>query len=289
MNVGIILCAYNGEKYIKEQIESLISQKDIDVDIHIYDDSSTDNTYAILKEYHIMYSNIYVYRNINNSGSHAINFLNSIKNFKKKYKYYALSDQDDIWDSSKIIHAITMMRKNQADCYSSSVDVYTDKLIKKIDKSGIKEFDYFFESAGPGCTYVFSNSYFCVLQEWLSKINYIDVKHHDWLIYTHARSNNYNWYIDCKSYIKYRFHTENLEGPNIGIRAGINRLIRLFNGDFIDEAIKYSYKNSYNISFINIIKNPTKYRRNFVHATILMCVIVFFVLKNYIKLILRRK
>jgi rhamnosyltransferase len=286
MNVGVILCSYNGEKYIKEQIDSLINQKDINVDIHIYDDSSTDNTYNILKEYYRYYSNIYIYRNINNTGSHAINFLNSIKNFKKKYHYYALSDQDDIWVPIKIIHAINIMQKNQAYCYSSSVDIYTDKFIKKIDKSGIKEFDYFFESAGPGCTYVFSNAYFCVLREWLSKINYVDVKHHDWFIYTHARSNNYKWYIDSKSYIKYRFHNQNLEGPNIGWHAAIKRLIRLFNGDFIDEAIKYSNKNFYNISFINVIKNPTKYRRNTFHATILMFVIVFYVLKNYKKLIL---
>ena len=51
MKVCVLLSSYNGEKYLKEQIESIINQKGVEVDLYIRDDGSTDSTIQIVKDY----------------------------------------------------------------------------------------------------------------------------------------------------------------------------------------------------------------------------------------------
>jgi len=97
--ISIALCTYNGEKYIKKQLESLVSQSYENIEIVILDDLSTDQTYSILKEFSEEYSFIKLLRNESNLGF--------TKNFEKAISlcngaYIALSDQDDIWDTDKL-------------------------------------------------------------------------------------------------------------------------------------------------------------------------------------------
>ena len=97
--VSIVLCSYNGEKYIATQLDSILRQSHPYFELVIVDDCSTDRTFEICKNYATKHPQIRLYQNRNNIG------LN--RNFEKalqlaKGEYIAFSDQDDIWDTQKI-------------------------------------------------------------------------------------------------------------------------------------------------------------------------------------------
>lgn len=92
--VSVAMATYNGERFIKEQIDSILCQTIKPSEIIICDDCSTDNTWEILQQYASKDSRFHVYTNNQNLGF--------IKNFEKAISlcsgaYVALSDQDDIW------------------------------------------------------------------------------------------------------------------------------------------------------------------------------------------------
>jgi glycosyltransferase involved in cell wall biosynthesis len=98
--IGIIMATYNGEKYLREQIESILSNTYTEWHLSIYDDGSIDQTFSIIKEYEEKYpGKITGYKNKENLGVKH-NFLNAIK--KEEYDYIMFCDQDDVWLSDKI-------------------------------------------------------------------------------------------------------------------------------------------------------------------------------------------
>ena len=97
--VSIAMCTYNGEQFLREQLDSLINQDYKNYELVIVDDCSTDATYSILEEYAEKYSYIELHRNTTNLGFK--------KNFEKALGlcngvYIALCDQDDIWYPNKV-------------------------------------------------------------------------------------------------------------------------------------------------------------------------------------------
>ncbi len=97
--VSIALCTYNGEKYLAEQLNSLVNQTYRNLEIVVVDDCSKDGTIAILKEYGLKHPNIKIYQNEYNLG-YAKNFEKSI--LLCTGDFISLSDQDDVWDLEKI-------------------------------------------------------------------------------------------------------------------------------------------------------------------------------------------
>ncbi len=99
--ISILLASYNGEKYIAEQIESILNQTEQNFRLYINDDCSTDNTFKISKDYEKKYPDkIKVTRNEKNSGSAKYNFINMM--IEHKDDYIMLCDQDDVWLPNKI-------------------------------------------------------------------------------------------------------------------------------------------------------------------------------------------
>lgn len=97
--VSIAMCTYNGSRFLKEQLDSILNQTYKNLEIIIVDDLSTDNTLEILKEYKEKDSRVKVFKNETNLGF--------TKNFEKslslcKGELIALADQDDIWKENKI-------------------------------------------------------------------------------------------------------------------------------------------------------------------------------------------
>lgn len=112
--VSVVLCTYNGERYIREQIESIISQTYPIHEIIIQDDCSTDSTVSILETYKQKYSNIKLYINKENLG-YSNNFKSAT--MKATGDYIAFSDQDDIWFNDKIEKQIKTIGNNKI-CFS---------------------------------------------------------------------------------------------------------------------------------------------------------------------------
>lgn len=100
MTTSVALCTYNGEKYLAEQLDSILSQ-DIAVDeIIIFDDCSFDKTWEILNDYRKKFpEKIKIFRNEENIGI-IKNFEHAIENCSKDLIF--LSDQDDIWKPFKV-------------------------------------------------------------------------------------------------------------------------------------------------------------------------------------------
>lgn len=97
--ISVVMCTYNGENYIREQLDSILRQTHAADEIIIQDDCSTDNTYNILCEYQQKYPFVHVYRNKINKGINS-NFFNAIS--KATGDYIAISDQDDVWEDYKL-------------------------------------------------------------------------------------------------------------------------------------------------------------------------------------------
>lgn len=108
--VSVIMCTYNGEKYIREQLDSILLQTLQPKEIIIIDDCSTDSTYQILCNYKERHPNlIQLERNNQNLGINK-NFFKAMN--MATSNYIAISDQDDIWEPNKIEEQIRTINNN---------------------------------------------------------------------------------------------------------------------------------------------------------------------------------
>lgn len=128
--VDILLATYNGEKYLKEQLDSIFCQTYKDWQIIVIDDCSVDKTCSIIMEYQKRYPNkIQFYRNNENSGSPASNFFKLLEMSTSKYAMFC--DQDDVWLSNKIDVTMNVMKKLESGNERLPVLVHTD--LKVVD------------------------------------------------------------------------------------------------------------------------------------------------------------
>ena len=103
LSVLIMMASYNGEKYIYQQIESILRQTYKNFLLIIQDDNSTDNTVDIIKSFIALDSRVVLWHNNGKHGAYE-NFHSLINKCKKmnSFDYYMFSDHDDIWNENKI-------------------------------------------------------------------------------------------------------------------------------------------------------------------------------------------
>lgn len=120
--ISVAMCTYNGEKYLAEQLESILCQTYRNIEVVVFDDASTDSSVDILKKYQQKDARLRVFENVKNVGFIA-NFQQAL--LACNGSYIALADQDDIWfanklqslyrdigDSQLVYSAVTMIDKN---------------------------------------------------------------------------------------------------------------------------------------------------------------------------------
>ncbi|ATC36126.1 glycosyltransferase [Elizabethkingia anophelis] len=295
--VKILLATYNGEKYIKEQIDSILNQEGVDVSVSIADDGSKDDTINIIKN---EYPNIEILINNPGTGSAANNFLKMIKtlDFNQDFEYVAFSDQDDVWLPKKMITAVNALNTNNAQLYCSNLtkwDTATQNFTELKKDFPQKKFDYLFEGGSAGCTYVFTKSFAKELRLFLEKIDYLDWEEfsHDWLVYFFARNRKYGVYIDSDSYIHYRIHDSNLHGhlnklSFATIKEKFKQVLNGYHHEHARNYIKYVSKDSeeYKIyksflgNYFNRNKMILKYNTQLMRDNKKM---IIFALLNFIK------
>lgn len=168
MKISVLLSTYNGEAYLREQIESLFSQTFADVNIFIRDDGSSDKTQNILTEYH-SYKQITCY-----TGDHlgfALSMWNLIQ-ICDDAEYYAFCDQDDVWDSDKLEIAVNMLKNEDSSIpllYCGNVRV-TDSSLKTLKSYATREdpVDYLhalIRNHSSGCTSIPIKSMLVVIKK----------------------------------------------------------------------------------------------------------------------------
>jgi glycosyltransferase involved in cell wall biosynthesis len=128
ITISIIMTTYNGELYIREQLESLLDQTYTNFELYITDDNSTDNTYNILKEYQEKYPFIYITQNKTQLG-----FVRNFEQLLQKCnsKYISFCDQDDVWHKDKLKISIESLENEDNSIpllFHSDLYVTNDKL-----------------------------------------------------------------------------------------------------------------------------------------------------------------
>ncbi|MBU3641085.1 glycosyltransferase [Polynucleobacter sp. Fuers-14] len=240
--VAVLLAAFNGKQWLKEQIDSILLQEDVVVSLYINVDQSSDGTEDFIDQLSKEEPRIHKLPFGQHYGGAAPNFYHLIKNIDfSQYDFVALSDQDDIWLTKKLVTAIANLNKSNADAYSSNITAFWPNgkklLINKAQEQ--VQWDFLFEAAGPGCTYVLTKKFAINLQKFIlmhwDAVNRISL--HDWLIYAYARANGYRWFIDPYSSLLYRQHANNQVGANVGLSAFLVRAKKVLNGWGLNQSL----------------------------------------------------
>lgn len=217
--IDVLMATYNGEKYLKEQIESILNQTYKNIQLIISDDCSTDGTREILKQYE-QNDKIKIFYQEKNLG-YIKNFEFLLKNVENEL--YMLSDQDDVWKEEKIEKSVEKLKTENLDLVFGDLEVVDENLntiyesfneYMKLDRK-IKKYigDYrlqYLYNCITGCTILSKKKY-------LDKIMPIpsNSKHmlHDYWIGLMISLDGKIGYMDEK-YIKYRQHGNNQIGTD---------------------------------------------------------------------------
>ncbi|EZP55116.1 glycosyltransferase [Sphingomonas sp. RIT328] len=223
--VLVLLASFNGERFIEDQLSTIFHQYDVDVRVHVRDDGSTDATLRLLEAVRTNEPRLTIEPDDNRTtGSAAMNFITMLTttNFGNA-DYIALADQDDLWLSGKLARAVLQLSRNQAAGYSANLSAFDDQgrrppwLVLKHGPQ--RRYDYLFQGASAGCTYVLTRAAAERLRVWLCGVTFpinIGVSH-DWIIYAFFRANRLGWVCDDVAPILYRQHANNVYGSRRGI------------------------------------------------------------------------
>lgn len=216
--VHIVMAAYNGEKYIREQLDSLLAQTYKNITIEVCDDGSTDATASIIREYESRDERVKLHANRQNKG-YVKNFLEGIR--RCQAPYVMLCDQDDIWQDDKVEQTLHAMQQTEKEMPGKPVLIFTDAIcfdsetgkelglfhemahldVKKVDTAHL-----FMENKCIGCTMMMNRAILPYLEELPAEIRV-----HDWwlaLICSHFGAIRYVPQVT----LRYRQH----EGNQIG-------------------------------------------------------------------------
>ncbi|MCQ2310834.1 MAG: glycosyltransferase family 2 protein [Paludibacteraceae bacterium] len=127
--IQILLSTYNGERYLREQIDSIIGQTYTDWRLLVRDDGSTDGTLALIQEYMAQDSRIFFLSDEQTHKGAMRSFEYLLTNCPAA-DYYAFADQDDVWLSDKLERSVEAMHETER---QAGVDkpllVHTDLLL----------------------------------------------------------------------------------------------------------------------------------------------------------------
>ena len=203
--ISVAMATYNGEKYIKEQIDSILHQLGKNDELVISDDGSTDGTLSILASYSD--SRIKIFKGPGLGVKQ--NFANAIE--KCNGRYIFLADQDDIWIDDKVNKILRVFEKEKCSCVihvaivfnSNNGEIITDSFYKlRKSKNGVIK--NIWKNSYIGCCMAFDS-------KMKNKILPIpnDIEMHDQWIGLLNDKYGKNIFIDDKL-LKYRRHNDNV-------------------------------------------------------------------------------
>jgi len=264
--VSIILSTYNGEKYIKTQLESVIAQSYKNIEIVIVDDFSIDNTVSIIKKYLSKHPNINLYEASSNLGY--------IKNFERgvklaKGEFISFADQDDYWlplKTEKLMKAIG--NSDVVYCDSELVDSNLNSLGKNMSTghnfiSSSNPINFTIKNCVSGHAMLFRKSLLG------NKFKFPELIPHDWWISFLATSRNGVCFFN-ETLVKYRIHENNIiagEGhqkkdkqlKNLERKQRIKCFCEALPNNITIKRIHKSYQNN---SLLNRVKRVLVFTKN---------------------------
>lgn len=226
--ISVLMSTYNGGRYLKQQIDSILQQEGVEVHLLVRDDGSTDNTLDILKSY-AQKGQLKWYQGENLKSARS--FLRLLKD-SEKCDYYAFADQDDYWEVNKLRVAVEHLQDYKEDTYALYLaqPQAADQDLNPLPTTQFKPLNTFGESLvyrfAMGCTMVLNNK----LREVIISYEQQYPCMHDVWIYTiaHAIGSKVIW--DNQPHTLNRQHGNNVVGLGEGIcKKWSARLKRLCN------------------------------------------------------------
>jgi len=277
--VAVLLAAFEGMQWIKEQIDSILNQQGVKVTLFVSVDSSTDGTDQWVQSLTNKNSNVFMLPYGERFGGAGPNFLRLLSDVDfSGFDAVSFADQDDIWFTDKLQNAYEILQTKRYDVYSSNVTAFwPDGRQEFIDKAQPqKNFDYLFEAAGPGCTYVFNPDSALAFKHFVLSIegHFQGLPLHDWLAYAFCRSRGFKWFIDSRPSMLYRQHQYNQVGINKGLnayRARFSRVIcKSFRSDVEILLSLLGYPEGFQLTRSFLIRNFAQLRRRKRDAYVLL-------------------
>lgn len=214
-SIAVVMSAYNGERFLGQQIDSILDQSGVSVDLYIRDDASTDGTGEILRRYASRYDNVHVEFGENLGVGNG--FMQALYQVPDEYDYYGFSDQDDIWMPDKCIAAIEKLRETGKALYASNQECVdaegnsTGLRYGPEDHIHTQPVEIVFMNMLAGCTFVFTRDLAKRLREKPFTDDLLRVRIHD-VVVAAAASLCGGICYDEESHMKYRQHEDNVVG-----------------------------------------------------------------------------
>lgn len=236
--VAILMGTYNGERFLKEQLDSIAAQTHSNWELHVSDDGSTDNTLAILDTTTSSWLHHKTTVRAGPRKGFVANFLSLACDPEIEADYYAFSDQDDVWENDKLARALEWLQTvapHTPALYCSRTRLIDEKgqtigfspLFRR--KPSFR--NALVQSIAGANSMVFNKA----ARKLLLMSDYqTPVVSHDWWVYMLVTGCSGEVFYDPRPSIGYRQHEQNLVGSNVGWRSRYVRIMASFRGRFTE-------------------------------------------------------
>lgn len=219
--VSVMMSTFNGERFIDEQIESIMNQEKVITTLTIRDDGSTDDTVKCINRSIEKYQgriSLVCGKNI----GYRRSFI-KLLDIAPCADYYAFSDQDDVWKNNKCVEAITSLEKCEGTVwlYASGLSI-ADENLNVISENNLYNFrntleSYFIRGRLAGCTFLFTRE----LKDKAKIFSELDLgvscmPAHDFLVGSIAYACG-NVFIDHRGFVLHRRHERSVTSGGRGI------------------------------------------------------------------------
>lgn len=237
-NVAILMCTYNGASFLREQLDSFSDQSHTDWTLYVSDDGSTDATRSILADYQQRWGNERLVIFNGPCQGFGKNFISLVKRAEIQARYYAFSDQDDIWFSDKLERGIARLG-----AYPQALPSLYCSRTRLIDaERTVIGFSPLFcktpslknalvQSLAGANTMIMNQAARDILLQLPDDANVVA---HDWLTYILITACGGHVFFDADATLDYRQHGNNLIGANTSLRSQAMRIVRMLSGHFVE-------------------------------------------------------
>ena len=223
MSVAIVMATYNGEQFISEQINSIITQTYKDWKLLIHDDGSTDNTVEIISQFIKTEPRIHLVNDGLKFHNSTANFIHLLKLIPNDFNYICLCDQDDVWEPNKIELCLEEIEKipgkeNKPVCISTDLSLINQEGMEfepsfwRYSNMNLNS-NYNFlmlENTATGCTMLFNRKVLDYIFT-LSNEEILKIIQHDWYIALICASDGVYKQLPIQT-MRYRQHSNNVVG-----------------------------------------------------------------------------
>lgn len=271
--IAILMATFNGERYLPEQIDSILAQSCQDWHLFIHDDGSTDGTLCMLKDYAGKHPDRITLLDYPSQGGACRNFMSMLQ--RVDAPYYMFSDQDDVWHPDKIAQSMEAMQLVELQHPGKPVVVHTDMLIvddtmhqlhhsffqySNIHPESIVSYSDYVQNIVTGSTMLFNREAKTVS---LSRPYTLATMHDSWITLRTVASGGVRHTI-YRPLISYRQHSANVLGAEDGHRFTlVYRLTHLRQMLLLNYRHYLMLRAAGPISIVTFLKNKYKFHKQY--------------------------